>query len=88
TYDWILIDVPPVQAVSDSQLLVSRVDGILLVVQAGRVSEDVAKRTVHRLTTAGGNIVGIILNRYEHVDSEEYALYNYYRESESKDSFK
>ncbi|MSP11878.1 MAG: tyrosine-protein kinase family protein [Chloroflexi bacterium] len=79
-YDWVLIDVPPIEAVSDSQVLFSQVDGILLVIQVGRVSEANARRMVKRLASAGGNVVGVVLNRFEQATSKEYALYRYYEE--------
>ena len=63
-YDAVLLDSPPVLAVSDPLLLAPMVDGVLLVMNAGMAERDV-KRAVERLGQAGGRILGVVINRFD-----------------------
>ena len=74
--DYLLIDAPPVIAVTDACVLASRVDGIALVVNAGTVRPEMAQKAKDLLLKANGHLLGVILNRVE--IEEEYANYYYY----------
>ena len=74
--DYLLIDSPPVIAVTDACVLASKVDGISLVLDVGSVRPEMAKKAKELLVNAKGSILGVILNRVE--IEEEYALYYYY----------
>lgn len=65
TSDFVVVDSPPVLAVSDSLLLAPMLDGVVLVLNTGVVSEYEAKRTKERLEQAGGRILGVVLNRFD-----------------------
>jgi succinoglycan biosynthesis transport protein ExoP len=62
-FDWVIIDSPPVLAVTDACLIARVTSGVLLVVGRGQTPRAVASAAVERLNTAGGNIVGALLNR-------------------------
>lgn len=59
--DIILFDAPPVIAVTDAAILGSKVDGVLLVVRAGKTRRDHAERAKQMLEKANVNIVGVTL---------------------------
>jgi len=59
-YDYIFIDSPPMLPLADINMLTKFVDGLLLVVRAGKTPRDMVVKAVHSLS--GGEIVGIILN--------------------------
>ena len=80
--DMVLIDVPPVVAVTDASVLASQVDGITLVLDSGTVRPEMAQRAKELLTNANGKILGVILNRVE-ID-DEHAYYYYYYGNEKK----
>lgn len=61
TADIILFDAPPVIAVTDAAVLGSKVDGVLLVVQAGKTRRDHAERAKEMLEKANVNIIGVTL---------------------------
>ena len=63
--DVIIIDTPPVLAVSDAVVLAPRIDGVLLVMQAGRTRRDQAKQARITLEKAKAHIVGVVLNGAE-----------------------
>jgi non-specific protein-tyrosine kinase len=60
--DIVLFDTPPVTAVTDAAVLATRVDGVLLVLQAGRTRRERAREARRRLETVKANIVGVVLN--------------------------
>ena len=46
SYDVVILDVPPILAVSDTQALVSHLDGVVLVVKMGQTEKAGLKRSV------------------------------------------
>lgn len=63
--DIVLFDTPPVIAVTDAAVLATRVDGVLLVFQAGRTSRERARRSRELLEKVKANVVGVVLNGAE-----------------------
>ena len=61
--DLIVVDSPPVQAVTDAVLLSSIVDGTLYVIDAGRTRRGAVRRGREALAHAGGRVLGVTLNR-------------------------
>ena len=61
-FDIILMDSPPVLPISDANLLASKVDGIILVYEAGRTARSALLRAKIQLESAGAKILGVVLN--------------------------
>ncbi|MEM7117238.1 MAG: CpsD/CapB family tyrosine-protein kinase [Chloroflexota bacterium] len=59
--DIILFDAPPVIAVTDSTILGAKVDGVLLVINAGKTRREHAERAKETLEKANVRIVGVTL---------------------------
>jgi non-specific protein-tyrosine kinase len=59
--DVILFDAPPVIAVTDATVLGAKVDGVLLVVSAGKTRRDHAERAKEMLEKGNARIVGVAL---------------------------
>jgi non-specific protein-tyrosine kinase len=59
--DMVLIDAPPILGVTDAVVLGARVDGVLLVVNAGKTRRDHAERAKELLEKARVRIVGVAL---------------------------
>ena len=74
--DYVIIDAPPVIAVTDASVLASRVDGVTLVINSGSVRPEMAQKAKELLVKANGHLLGVILNRVE--IEEEHAYYYYY----------
>jgi Mrp family chromosome partitioning ATPase len=66
TFDWVVIDGPPVVEAPDTASLAAQADGVVLVLHAGRVKRPVITRAVEVLRKSGGNVVGTVLNRRVH----------------------
>lgn len=60
--DIILIDTPPVVAVTDAAVLAPKADGVLLVLQAGHTRRDRAREARQILEKVKAHIVGVVLN--------------------------
>ena len=71
--DVVLLDAPPIVAVSDAAVLASKVDGVILVVNAGKTKRDLATRARSLLEKANANILGVVLNNAP----VEKSLYTY-----------
>ena len=63
TYDYVLIDTPPVMPVTDAAVLSTRTDGIILVIECGGDKPELVQVAKERLEQAGANILGCILNK-------------------------
>lgn len=64
TYDYIIIDTPPVLSVTDPQLLALKADGTLLVVRAEKTKQKVVQTAFKELKKLKVNVIGSILNDY------------------------
>lgn len=65
-FHYLLIDAPPVLSYPESAVLGSRVDGVLLVVQALSTRREAAARARDTLVKSGSNVIGVVLNRYKY----------------------
>ena len=90
-FDRVILDTPPVGAVADAVVLSTQVDGVVLVLKAGKTNKDLAKRTVRALRDVKANIYGAVLNDVN-LASSKYGdyyygyAYRYYGENEKKNA--
>jgi capsular exopolysaccharide synthesis family protein len=78
-YTHILIDSPPVTAVTDPVVLSKSVDGVLLVIRAGDTAREIVRNGVAQFQRVGANILGAILNGIDvGRDKYYYQYYHYY----------
>lgn len=73
-FDWIVIDAPPVLAVTDAVEIARAADAVLLVARAARTPYAVAQRAVS--TLASSRILGFVLNDVK--DTPSSAAYGYH----------
>lgn len=59
----VIIDSPPTLAVADAAVIASWADGAVLVVTAGRTTDDMLTRATDNITKTRGHLLGIVLNR-------------------------
>jgi capsular exopolysaccharide synthesis family protein len=65
-FDFVVLDAPPVHSFSECLLLSKMVDGVVLVLQSERVRRRIASRAKQQIESAGGRIIGVVLNRTKH----------------------
>lgn len=86
SYERIIIDSPPVNVVTDTQILSSIADGVIFIVRSGKINIDSANRAKELLLKAKANILGVVLRRVR--DSRRKygpsGYYYYYSEEGNK----
>ena len=75
-FDWILIDSPPVLAVTDAVELAHAADAVLLIARGGSTTYGVAQRT--QAAFSNSHILGFVLNDVTNLPRNGYGYYNYY----------
>lgn len=74
-YDYILVDTPPVNIVSDACVVANLLDGVLLLVRQDSTKKDEVKRAVTRLQLTGAKLLGYILNDASLQKQKDYSYY-------------
>jgi len=62
-FDFVILDAAPIGKYSDPQTICSKVDGVVMVITAGKTRRQVAQRTKKKVEDAGGTILGVVINR-------------------------
>ena len=62
-FDLIIVDSPPATMFPDGPAIVSRIDGVILVVEAEKTRWQVAQSVKEKILKSGGNILGIVFNK-------------------------
>lgn len=81
----IVIDSPPIMAVTDATILSTMTDGVILVVESDTTPKKIISRARKILEAAGARILGVVLNKYDvRSDSYGYYYHSYYYRSHDK----
>ncbi|MGI8403737.1 MAG: polysaccharide biosynthesis tyrosine autokinase [Thermomicrobiales bacterium] len=75
--DVLLIDTPPVLAVSDALVVSLKADGVLLLARSGGTRKDSLRNAAAALHQGGIRLVGIVLNQKSEQDGAGYYYYGY-----------
>lgn len=62
SFDMVIYDAPPVLAVTDSQILSTKVDGTVLIARENKTEIKAIKQAIGALKHVKGNLLGIVLN--------------------------
>lgn len=81
-YDLVVVDAPPVLAVTDALLLAEQTDGVALVARAGVTKNEALQRAKEALQHPGVHLLGVILNDVRYRGSDAY-YYSYYYSTHS-----
>jgi succinoglycan biosynthesis transport protein ExoP len=76
-FDRVVIDSPPIAAVTDSAVLSTLVDGTVFVVRAFKTSRQLARQGLRILHDVDARVVGAVLNAVN-LSKHEYGYYQYY----------
>lgn len=77
-YDLVVLDAPPTLAVSESAVIASLVDGVLLVIWGGRTSRKLVAASVRQLLARGANLLGFVINNLDLARMGTYGASGYY----------
>jgi succinoglycan biosynthesis transport protein ExoP len=64
-YDVVIIDGPPVLGLADAPRLAAAADGTLFVMEAHCASKETGRMALRRLVTAGANVIGLVLTKFD-----------------------
>jgi capsular exopolysaccharide synthesis family protein len=81
SHSLVIIDAPPILAVTDAAILSNRADGAFVIASAGRTTYDLLERSVAVLTQANGRVLGVVVNRLSRRDrgTADYGYHYAYR---------
>ncbi|MDA8155240.1 MAG: polysaccharide biosynthesis tyrosine autokinase [Actinomycetota bacterium] len=88
-YEFILFDSPPVIGFSESLILSTSVDGVIMVVRTGRTTREAALQSRRAIESINSRVLGVVLNAIRQVDLKyssyyHYGDYYYYSDGEKK----
>lgn len=76
-YDIIIVDTPPALAVTDAQIMSTKCDGVVLVIDYGKVKREIAMKVKSNLEHVKARILGAVLNNIDRKNGESYYYYYY-----------
>ncbi len=76
-FDRVIIDSPPVVAVTDSAILSTICDGVIFVVRAFKTTQHLSAQGLRALRDVDAPVLGVVLNAVN-LDRHEYNYYHYY----------
>lgn len=85
TFDYVIVDTPPLGSVVDAAVAAKRCDGSVLVISEGKDSRKMTKSVLEQLKAANPNFLGVAMNNVEVRKNNYYykRYYNYYSHDKS-----
>lgn len=74
-YDYVFIDTPPVNVVTDGLVLAARAAGVVLLSRYNSTTYDELQETIDSVKNVHGNLLGVIINDYRYTASEKQRRY-------------
>jgi polysaccharide biosynthesis transport protein len=84
SYDYVIVDFPPLAPVVDVRATTPLIDCFVLVVEWGRTKIDVVRHALHTAPNLYENVVGVVLNK---TDIKSMARYDSYRSDYYRDTY-
>ena len=78
SFDYIVVDSPPLIVVTDAQIISKYCDACILIVAAGESDRNAVIKAKELLSNANANLIGIVLNKIEILRGSYYKYYHYY----------
>jgi capsular exopolysaccharide synthesis family protein len=77
-FDVVLLDSPPLLAVTDAAVLSTMVDGVVLVIRTERTKRDAVRRALGHVRSVRGRLLGAVLNDVDLRSGVYYGSYGHY----------
>lgn len=71
-FEIIVIDSPPVELVSDAQVISSHATGVIYVAKAHETPYQLVRKGLQRIRRADGHLLGVVLNQFDFARAEKY----------------
>lgn len=76
-YDYVIIDTPPINVVSDAMVMKDSISGIMLVVRYAMTTYEELSDCMKQIELAQANMLGFVLNDVHHNHGASYYNYKY-----------
>jgi len=77
-FDVVLLDSPPLLAVTDAAIISTMVDGVVLVIRTERTKRDAVRRALGHVRSVRGRLLGAVLNDVDMRSGAYYGSYGHY----------
>jgi len=77
-FDVVLLDSPPLLAVTDAAVISTMVDGVVLVIRTERTKRDGVRRALGHIRSVRGRLLGAVLNQVDMRSGAYYGGYGHY----------
>jgi capsular exopolysaccharide synthesis family protein len=75
--DMVIFDSPPCLATADAQVLSAKVDGVVYVMELGKVHKSSVQRSFELFHQAQARVLGVVFNKIESSNRDSYTYYDY-----------
>ena len=72
-YDYILVDTPPINMVTDACVVASILDGVLYLVRQNKTEKDSVRRGINQLELTGAKLLGFVMNGIDEENDKRYS---------------
>lgn len=86
TYQWIVIDTPPLLAVTDASVVARECVGLIMVVRMGKTPRTLIERAQGMLAEMRLPVLGCILNDFESEQRSDKYYYRYYKDKDHREA--
>ncbi|MFL2128271.1 CpsD/CapB family tyrosine-protein kinase [Ruoffia sp. FAM 26255] len=76
-FDMVIYDTPPVNSVTDAQIIASRVDGVILVARQNFARKELVREAKQALENVKANILGFVISNVPFEEGKGYGYYAY-----------
>ncbi len=82
TYDYVIVDLPPLAPVVDARAISALLDSFILVVEWGRTTTDVVEHALNTAPNVYDTLLGVVLNKTDMKAMKRYATHygDYYND--------
>ncbi len=84
-FDWVLLDTPPVLAVTDASIIGEAADLALVVAAYNTSRLPLVQESLERLRRQDHEVAGLVMNRYKWPDRYYYSHYHYYQGGKARE---
>ncbi|WP_138754131.1 CpsD/CapB family tyrosine-protein kinase [Paenibacillus sinopodophylli] len=74
-FDVVIIDTPPIMSVTDAQIVATQSDGVVLVIDSGKVKKEVVLKAKASIEHVKAKLIGVVLNKINRNHSDIYSYY-------------
>lgn len=83
SFDWIIIDSPPLLSVTDARILAKIVDGIVFVIRSNKANREVVQKALGLFSDSRNKLLGVVINDVDITKDKYYYQYYHYSDKDT-----